>query len=645
MPGDGAFRLQRVWPSEQLQESLCRMQAVRRVPGLSGHWEKVTSFNLRTGGDMSFYIVFYIVVFAFGLFFWIYEGERRRKGERKSELDHARYEEERSLRQAEWEFDRALLADQFPSETVLSLLQDRSSFTDDDGHHYHPIPENVWNHAPYLRRERTWDDVCSDYSKAVKLVRGEKARIAKIVAEMEAIPDGYQQVANEFGKLVILCSARWEDIYQTAIALHGKFTYDPFPQAAKRDLLKILKSLSVASGSIPEELGRLYQSVSALLEPTTRRSLADCISQIGGSEHNPSVPLIVVESFSDDKTDGARFYQPAAAAYLSFLQQASNCCQSSMAVTAVTKQYRGLLAPFLPSIRRQEPLRSPAPVPVSSAGRGLSAVAGMADLKRQLQDEVVDVFRDPDKYKRYGFSIPNGILLFGPPGCGKTYIARQLAAELGCAFIEVAPSDIGSTYIHGSTLKIREMFDAAALEAPSVLFIDEFEAFVPARAEAEGGRHNYKNEEINEFLTRIDSCSAKGVLLIAATNRPWAIDPAVQRTGRFDKKIYVAPPDIPARGQLLSHYLDGRYGSELLNTEAISAGLSGYSSSDLKLLVDEAARIAFKADQPIGAEHFAGAQNIVRPSILAADESQFQQFRDSAAVASRRVGFRAETQV
>jgi AAA+ superfamily predicted ATPase len=281
----------------------------------------------------------------------------------------------------------------------------------------------------------------------------------------------------------------------------------------------------------------------------------------------------------------------------------------------------------------------------SNAPTGLDAVAGMTELKQQLRDEVVEVFRNPARFKKYGISIPNGVLLFGPPGCGKTYIARQLAAELGYSFFEIAPSDIGSSYMHGTILKIRETFEEAARKAPSVLFIDEFEALVPSRATM-GDSHQYKAEEVNEFLTQMSSCSERRILLIAATNQPWEIDQAVQRSGRVDKKIYVAPPDLNARSEMLTHHLRGRYMSPDLTVKAVANQLFGYSSSDLKLLVDEAAKLAFKADEAIGEKHLAAAMGIVSPSVSDEDEERYQRFGtrgnggNSRAVS--KLGFHAE---
>lgn len=275
---------------------------------------------------------------------------------------------------------------------------------------------------------------------------------------------------------------------------------------------------------------------------------------------------------------------------------------------------------------------------------GLKAVAGMSSLKKQLQEEVVDIFQSPAKFQKYGISIPNGILLFGPPGCGKTYIARQLARELKCHFFEVSPSDIADSYVHGTTMRIRKLFEEAISKAPSVLFIDEFEALVPVR-DTIGGHNQYKAEEVNEFLARMGTCSEMGVLLIAASNAPWTIDPAVQRSGRLDKKIYVGPPDQTARGEILVHHLRGRYTTPDLRTELIAETLTGYSSSDLKLLVDEAARLAVKSNEAIGEKHLISARGLVPPSVPPRIEAQYEHFKarnGNTFAVGTAVGFRCE---
>jgi len=264
----------------------------------------------------------------------------------------------------------------------------------------------------------------------------------------------------------------------------------------------------------------------------------------------------------------------------------------------------------------------PAPSVISLKGQGLDKVAGMHALKSLLRRDVVEPIRNPDPYARYGLSIPNGILLYGPPGCGKTYIARLLAEELGHHFVEIIPSELASPFIHQSVIRIRDLFDEAAEHAPSIVFIDEFEALVPPRSEL-GGHQQYKAEEVNEFLAHLNSCAEKKIFVIAATNQPEKIDPAVRRTGRLDKLIYVGPPDTEARSEMLALHLNARPVASDLNLGSLAEQLGGYSASDIRLLVDEAARDAFKRQQDINQESFRFAMSRVHPSVSAKVEAQY----------------------
>lgn len=257
--------------------------------------------------------------------------------------------------------------------------------------------------------------------------------------------------------------------------------------------------------------------------------------------------------------------------------------------------------------------------------RGLAKVAGMRELKNLLENEVIRPLRDPEPFQRYGLTVPNGVLLYGPPGCGKTYIARQLAEELGQYFVEIIPSEIASPYIHGSTIRIRDVFETAAEHAPSVLFIDEFEALVPSRAEL-GGFQQYKAEEVNEFLAHLNSCTEKKIFVIAATNEPQKIDAAVRRTGRLDKLIYVGPPDAEARAEMLRLHLSKRPVDDSLDVFAVADVLVGYSASDIKFLVDEAARFALGRGAPISTETIMEARRRVPPSVTKEDEQRYQGF-------------------
>jgi AAA+ superfamily predicted ATPase len=257
--------------------------------------------------------------------------------------------------------------------------------------------------------------------------------------------------------------------------------------------------------------------------------------------------------------------------------------------------------------------------------RGLGSVAGMNELKAQLFRDVVHPLRNPEEFRPYKLGIPNGILFFGPPGCGKTYIARQLAEELGYFFQEVSPADVGGTYIHETALRTRNLFEDAAKHAPSVLFIDEFEGLVPSRAGLRGD-DSHKAEEVNEFLKQIESCARRKVLLIAASNEPWRIDSAIQRTGRLDLKILVGPPDIEARTAMLAFHLHGRLVDPRIDVATLATTLVGYAASDLKFLVDQAARIAMRSHAQISTDHLWQAVKSVPASISSADEERYESF-------------------
>ena len=225
-------------------------------------------------------------------------------------------------------------------------------------------------------------------------------------------------------------------------------------------------------------------------------------------------------------------------------------------------------------------------------GNGFADVAGMAELKRRLQEDVIDLLRNPEKYQKLRVKIPNGALLYGPPGCGKTFIAEKFAEELGCNFMKVDCSDIASPYIHGGQSKIVELFKEATENAPTILFLDELEAMVTDRS-----KHTNISEqgEVNVFLTHLNNCSERGIFVVGATNKPDMIDSAALRAGRLDIKVYVPAPDKEERKQILQLVLRDRCASNI-DYDILADKTAGYVSADISEMVNQAALTTAKND-------------------------------------------------
>jgi transitional endoplasmic reticulum ATPase len=246
-------------------------------------------------------------------------------------------------------------------------------------------------------------------------------------------------------------------------------------------------------------------------------------------------------------------------------------------------------------------------------GKGFSAIAGMQELKDTIQLDVIDALNEKERYAEYGLTIPNGMLLYGPPGCGKTFFAEKMAEEIGFNFYQLKPSDIQSKYVNESQEKIKNLFDEARENAPSIIFIDELDAVVPNR---DNSNVNHMNTSaVNEFLAQMNNCGDDGIFIIGATNRPNAIDPAILRAGRLDKEIYLPPPDLEARELMFKLYLEKRPREVGLDYAELATATENFVSSDIKFLCDEASRKALKMKSRISREILLDTINNNKPSI------------------------------
>lgn len=226
-------------------------------------------------------------------------------------------------------------------------------------------------------------------------------------------------------------------------------------------------------------------------------------------------------------------------------------------------------------------------------------VAGMRELKAIFERDIILPLREPDIYRIYKVSLPNGVLLYGPPGCGKTFIARKLSKILNYNFKEIKPSDLASIYVHGTQEKIGNLFAEAKAMSPCMLFLDEIEALVPNRG---GGNLNHSFQaEVNEFLVHLNECEKNKILVVGATNLPNLIDPAVRRPGRLDKKIFVGPPDLEARAEALNLYMKDRP-QTTIDFVGLAEKTEFYTYAELEFIVNEAAREALGLRKPITTE-------------------------------------------
>lgn len=248
-------------------------------------------------------------------------------------------------------------------------------------------------------------------------------------------------------------------------------------------------------------------------------------------------------------------------------------------------------------------------------------VGGLEEVKRQIEKRIILPFQKPSLFERFKKKVGGGILLYGPPGCGKTLLARATAGECNAAFFNVAISDVLDMYIGESERKLAALFEKARQSAPAVLFFDELEALAGKRQYT---REGTSSKLVSQFLSEMDGFAKnnQGVLILGATNVPWSIDPAFRRPGRFDRVVFVPPPDKEARASILEILLAERPTTDDIDVGSLAAKTSGFSGADLENVVETAADAAIEAsidtgaEVPIGTPHLLGALREVKPTTL-----------------------------
>jgi len=268
---------------------------------------------------------------------------------------------------------------------------------------------------------------------------------------------------------------------------------------------------------------------------------------------------------------------------------------------------------------------------------GFDDIAGLDDIKHEIRLKMIYPFSHPELAQRYGISVGGGLLLYGPPGTGKTMMAKAIAHEIEATFFVISPAQIMSKWVGEAEQNIRKLFSAAKEEAKSVIFIDEIEALVPKR---KNDSSTVMARVVPQILQEIEGFDRKGdraLLFVGATNKPWMLDEAVMRPGRFDTRVYVGLPDAPARFKLLEIHLNNRPLADDVDLGVLCDRLEGYSGADIKSVCQQAAQAAFM-DALGGVDGRAiGQQDLLtilarnQPSVRPADLVRFDRFRETGA--------------
>ncbi|NLH41223.1 MAG: AAA family ATPase [Planctomycetes bacterium] len=420
---------------------------------------------------------------------------------------------------------------------------------------------------------------------------------------------------------------------ETLNALREALELTPENSVLRSQLAKLLMSrgqLEEAEKLLRQGLER--QSTSEVLQAT----LAECYRKLG----NVSAALVIVEELVKRPNCKPQYFIQHARLLLlkGQLAQAVQAYRRAIAdnpeladpdlAAALDIQPSGDAEPWRedPDVDEEGRIRMPAgEIPQESPSfemekpdMGFDDVGGMDDLKKQIRLKIIEPMKHPELYRAYGKKVGGSLLMYGPPGCGKTYLARATAGEIDAAFYSVGLHDVLDMYIGNSEQHLHALFENAREHAPCVLFFDEVDALGASRADmrASSGRHL-----INQFLSELDGVDSvnDGVLILAATNAPWHLDPAFRRPGRFDRLLFVPPPDRQARAAILRILLRGKPQTEI-DYDAIAKKTEKFSGADLKAVVDQAVEgkleeaLTRGTPQPLETRDLLGTLKQVKPS-------------------------------
>jgi len=223
-----------------------------------------------------------------------------------------------------------------------------------------------------------------------------------------------------------------------------------------------------------------------------------------------------------------------------------------------------------------------------------SDVAGIEEAKEEVQ-EIIEFLKDPQKFQKLGGKIPKGVLLVGPPGAGKTLLAKAIAGEAGVPFFSISGSDFVEMFVGVGASRVRDLFEQAKKSSPCIIFIDEIDAVGRHRGAGLGGGHDEREQTLNQLLVELDGFDQnEGVIILAATNRPDVLDPALLRPGRFDRQVVVPHPDVKGRLEIIKVHSKKIPLADNVNQDLLARGTPGFSGADLANLVNEAALLAAK---------------------------------------------------